>query len=101
MNKLAAVLMCMGMAVAGTASAQDAMKTPDASKTNMHKNMTMQQCKDHMSTSKKDGMKKDHAMMKMDKSCEAMMKKDGGMMKDGMMKNGETKKSTPADPMPK
>jgi hypothetical protein len=39
--------------------------------------MTMQQCKDHMAMSKKDGMKRDDAMMKKDKMCADMMKKDG------------------------
>ena len=95
MNKLAAVLLCTGMAVAGTASAEDEMKKPDASKDAMT-TMTMQQCKDHMAMSKKERMKKDDAMMKMDKSCESMMKKDGGMMK-----NGDMKKSMPTDPMKK
>ena len=90
MNKLAAVLMCTCMAVAGTASAQDAMKKPDASKDDMmKKDMTMQECKDHMAMAKKDGMKKDDAMMKKDTMCADMMKKDG------------MKKDMPAEPMKK
>ena len=39
--------------------------------------MTMQECKDHMAMAKKDGMKKDDAMMKKDATCADMMKKDG------------------------
>ena len=45
----------------------------------MGKPMTMQECKDHMAMTKKDGMKKDDAMMKKDTMCADMMKKDGAM----------------------
>ena len=41
----------------------------------MMKSMTMQECKDHMAMSNKEGMKKDDAMMKKDTMCADMMKK--------------------------
>ena len=56
------------------------MKKNDAvAKDGMGKPMTMQECKDHMAMTKKDGMKKDDAMMKKDTMCADMMKKDGAM----------------------
>ncbi len=81
---------CMALA-AGAASAQDATKQgePMAKDGMMKKDMTMQQCKDHMAMAKKDGMKKDDAAMRMDTMCADMMKKDG------------MKKDMPADPMKK
>ena len=69
---------CLAIA-AGSALAQDAKKPMDSDKP-----MTMQQCKDHMAMMKKDGVKKDDAMMKMDTMCTDMMKKDGDMMKKDM-----------------
>ncbi len=73
MMKISSAVMfaCMTIA-AGTASAADVIKD-DAM---MKKEMTLQQCKDHMTMSKKDGMKKDDAMMKMDTTCRDMMAKD-------------------------
>jgi hypothetical protein len=82
-----AVLSSCFAIVATGAMAQDAMKKDDP----MHKDgmskkeMTMKECKDHMAMSDKDGMKKSDAMMKMDKMCADMMKKDP-MAKDEMMK---------------
>ena len=92
MKTIATALMCACMALAGgAASAQDAVKKtePMAKDGAMKKDMTMQDCKDHMSMAKKDGMKKDDAAMKMDTTCADMMKKDG------------MKKEKPADPMTK
>ena len=43
----------------------------------MKKNMTLQECKDYMAAAKKDGMKKDDAMMHSDAMCANMMKKHG------------------------
>jgi hypothetical protein len=72
--------------VAAGAAAQDPMKKDGSmAKDGMPmKSMTMQECKDHMAMSTKEGMKKDDAMMKKDAMCADMMKKDGGMKKDGM-----------------
>ncbi|MDO9315742.1 MAG: pentapeptide MXKDX repeat protein [Burkholderiaceae bacterium] len=74
MNKIstAVTFACMTIA-AGTVFAADAMKPEDGM---MKKEMTMQQCKDHMAMSKKDGMKKDDATMKMEATCKDMMAKD-------------------------
>ncbi len=100
MKALAATLICAAMALgAGSASAaDDAMtKKPDGmAKDNMMKDgmgkpMTLQECKDHMAMSKKDGMKKDDAMMKKDTMCDDMMKKDGAMS-PGMMASQPMKK---------
>ena len=58
----------------------------------MKKDMSMQECKDHMAMAKKDTMaKKDDAMMKKDAACAEMMKKDSMMKKDDAM----TKKEEP------
>ena len=62
--------LCFALA-AGGAFAQDGMKMDGMAK----KEMTMQECKDHMAMVKKGGMKKDDAMMKMDSMCSDMMKK--------------------------
>ena len=78
---------CLALA-AGASMAQDATNKPMDS----DKPMTMQQCKDHMAMMKKDGVKKDDAMMKKDTMCADMMKKDVDPMK---------KDSTIADPMKK
>ena len=40
------------------------------------KEMTMQECNDHMAMAKKDGMKKDDAAMKKGEMCADMMKKE-------------------------
>lgn len=74
MKKISTAVMfaCLTIA-AGTAVAADTMKHDDAM---MKKDMTMQQCKDHMTMSKKDDMKKDDAMMKMDTMCKEMIAKD-------------------------
>ena len=74
--------------------AKDGMMNKDAM-------MTMQQCKDHMAMTPKDGMKKDDAMMKKDTMCADMMKKDGMSKKDdAMMKKDDamTKKDSMAAP---
>jgi pentapeptide MXKDX repeat protein len=104
MNAFARVVLSCCVALAATgALAQDAMKKNDP----MHKDgmakkeMTLQQCKDHMAMAKKDGMK-DDAAMKTDKMCSDMMKKDH-MSKDGMMKKDDMMKKDgmAADPMKK
>lgn len=83
-------LLCSVMAfAAASASAQDAMKKADPmakEAMGMKKEMSMQDCKDHMAMKPAAGMKKDDAMMKKDETCAAMMKKDAAMMhKDGAM----------------
>ncbi|MBC8058590.1 MAG: hypothetical protein H7Y61_18625 [Rhizobiales bacterium] len=93
MTYLSRTLMCACFAMAASSTfAQDAMKKNEPMKDGMKKEMTMQECKDHMAMAKKDGMKKDDAMMKSDKTCSDMMKKDGGMMNKG---------TPPVDPMKK
>jgi len=85
MKTLATALMCVSMALAaGGVAAQDAKK--DAmGKDNMMK-MTMQECKDHMAMAKKEGTKKDDAMMKKDAMCADMMKKEEGATTTGQPK---------------
>ncbi|MDQ6684278.1 MAG: hypothetical protein M3Z16_04055 [Pseudomonadota bacterium] len=79
-----AVITACFMTFAGSALAADDMKKGDAM---MKKDMTMQECKDHMAMSKKDaGMKKDDAMMKKDTMCHDMMKKSGMAASEPMMK---------------
>ncbi len=87
-----ALMFCMALA-AGSAAAQDAKKDSMAKDGMMKKEMTMQECKDHMAMSKTAGTKKDDAMMKKDTMCSGMMKKDGAMMKkdDAMMKKDGAK----------
>ncbi len=99
MKTLAAILMCTSMTlVAGTAAAashtEKGASAAMASDGMMKKEMSMQDCKDHMAMAKKDTMaKKDDAMMKKDAACDAMMKKDEMMKKDGaMMKKDEPMK---------
>jgi hypothetical protein len=102
MKSLTKTLMCMGfaLAAAGSSFAQDAMKKDDAMKDGMaKKEMTMQECKDHMAMAKKaDGMKKDDAMMhkddamKKDAACADMMKKSDGMKKEGAAADSMMKK---------
>ena len=92
MKTLATVLMtgCLALATSGAfAAAHTEGAKKDAM---MKKDMTMQQCKDHMAMSK-PGDKKDDAMMKKDTMCADMMKSDGGMMKkDGMAASAPMKK---------
>jgi len=76
MKTLATALMCVSMALAaGGVAAQDAKK--DAMGKDDMMKMTMQECKDHMAMAKKEGTKKDDAMMKKDAMCADMMKKEG------------------------
>ena len=79
MKTIATALMCACVALAmGGAAAQDAGKKDDPmAKDAKMKSMTMQECKDHMAMSTKEGTKKDDAMMKKDTMCADMMKKDG------------------------
>jgi hypothetical protein len=83
LNKLTNVLMCTGFILAAsTAFAADDIKKPDPM---MKKGtMTMQECKDHMSMAKKDGMKKDDSMTKEDMMCADMMKSGSAMQPDDM-----------------
>lgn len=93
MKTVATALICACMAfVTGSAIAQGTMKKDDPmAKDSMTTSMTMQECKDHMAMSMKQGAKKDSAMMKKDATCADMMKKEGDMKKDEM----------PAKPMKK
>lgn len=77
MKTLSTVLMSGCLALAAS-SAFAAAHTEAAKKDGamMKKDMTMQDCKDHMAM-QKSGMKKDDAMMKRDTMCSDMMKKDG------------------------
>ena len=117
MNTFTSTLACACIALAaGTANAQDTTKKSGSMGADgmMKKDMTMQECKDHMAMAKKDGMKRDDAMKGHDAMCSDMMKK-GGMHKDGMkdgmhkdtMKKAPmsgdpmTKESMPAEPMKK
>ena len=85
MKTISATLICACIALAaGGVSAQDTMQKHDgmAKDGMMNKNMTMQECKDHIAMSGKEGMKqdvpkKDAAMMKQEAYCAAMMKKEG------------------------
>lgn len=72
---------CFAAAAASAGAADDTMmkKNNAMAKDGMDKPMTMQDCKDHVAMAKKDGMKKDDAMMKKDTMCADMMKKDGTM----------------------
>ncbi len=85
MNAFSKTLMCACIALASTASfAQDATKKnePMAKDGMMKKDMTMQECKDHMAMAKKDGMAKDDASTKKHTMCNDMMKNDPMMKKD-------------------
>ena len=78
MNVISKTLMCASIALAaGSSFAQDTMKKdePMANQGMMKKDMTMQECKDHMAMAKKGGMKRDDAMMHSDAMCANMMKK--------------------------
>ena len=100
MKSLVALLMCSCMTfVAGNVAAashtEKGASAPMAKDGMMNKEMSMQDCKDHMAMAKKgDAMaKKDDAMMKKDAMCDEMMKKDGMMKKDdAMMKKDEPMK---------
>jgi hypothetical protein len=93
MRTLAATLACASLGLfAGSALAASHMEksasAPMAQGGMMKKDLSMQECKDHMAMAGKDTMaKKDDAMMKKDAACaemlqtDAMMKKDGAMMK--------------------
>ena len=87
--RLTTALTCAALAFcAGSAVAMDDMKKGTTSKdsTMTKGTMTMQECKDHMAMSSKAGAKKDDAMMKKDAMCADMMKKEGGMAKQGAPK---------------
>ena len=77
---------CIALAAGSAAAADNMMKKSDSmAKDGMKGSMSMQECKDHMAMAKKDNMKKDDAMMKMDAQCAEMMKKEP-MAKDTMKK---------------
>jgi hypothetical protein len=79
----AASLCCAALGLAGTSFAASHMeKGASAPMATMKKELTLQECKDHMAMAGKDTMaKKDDARMKKDAACAEMMKKDGAMMK--------------------
>ena len=83
MKTLSTAVMCACLTLAAGAAAQDAKKDAMA-KDNMK--MTMQECKDHMAMAKKEGTKKDDAMMKKDAMCADMMKKEEGATTTGQPK---------------
>ena len=95
--KIAAILFSTALSMtAGLAVAQDAMKKDGA----MSKDMTMEQCKDHMAMQKTE-MKKDDMSMKKDTMCADMMKKHDSMMKpDGMKKDDGMMKKDGMAPNP-
>ena len=77
---------CAAVGLSGASFAASHMEkgasAPMAKGETMKKEMSMQECKDHMAMSGKDTMaKKDDAMMKKDAACAEMIKKDGAMMK--------------------
>lgn len=99
MRTLAATLACASLGLfAGSALAASHMEksasAPMAQGGMMKKDLSMQECKDHMAMAGKDTMaKKDDAMMKKDAACAEMLKKDAMMKKDGaMMKKDEPMK---------
>ncbi|MBT2305340.1 hypothetical protein J7E70_33605 [Variovorax paradoxus] len=79
MKVTAASLLCVSLALAGTTgSAQDATKKDGTDKdSGSSMVMTVQQCREHMATSAKAGMKKDDAMVRKDTMCDDLMKKEG------------------------
>ena len=87
MRPLAATLACASLGLfAGSAFAASHMEkgasAPMAGAGTMKKEMSMQECKDHMAMAGKVTMaKKDDAMMKKDAACAEMIRKDGAMMK--------------------
>ena len=84
MKTLAATLLsgCLALTAAGAIAADDMKKTDP-----MKKEMTMQECKDHMAMAKKDD-----ATMKKDAMCADMMKKEPAKKDDAMMKKDEPMK---------
>jgi hypothetical protein len=78
-NTLKTLLSAVVIAAAFSGCAQDKMMMKDdgmAKDGMMKKEMSMQDCKDHMAMQSKDAtMKKDDAMMKKDTMCADMMKK--------------------------
>ena len=92
MRTFAATLICASLSfVAGSALAASHMEkgasAPMASGGMMKKDLSMQDCKDHMAMARKDAMaKKDDAMMKKDTMCADMMKKDATAKPDPMKK---------------
>jgi hypothetical protein len=87
LKNYAAVLTCVVSLVAGAASAaDDARKGEPVGKEGvLMKNMTMEECKEHMAMARKDGTKRDDATLKKDTMCTDMMKKgkDPTAKKDG------------------
>ena len=98
MRTLAATFVCAGLAAAGSAFAashtEKGASAPMAHGDMVKKDLSLQECKDHMAMAKKDTMaKKEDAMMKKDAACAEMVKKDETMKKDGaMMKKDEPMK---------
>ena len=99
MKTLVATLSCcIGLAFAGGAGAashtEKGASAPMAKPDAMKKEMSLQDCKDHMAMAAKDTMaKKDDAAMKKDAACADLVKKDEMMKKDGaMMKKDEPMK---------
>ena len=73
--------------VAGSVFAASHMEKGASAPMAMKKEMSMQECKDHLAMAKKDTMaKKDDAMMKKDAACAEMVKKDEMMKKEEPMK---------------
>ena len=86
MKSLVTALFCCATLVGSGAFAASHMEkgasAPMAGAGTMKKEMSMQECKDHMAMASKDAMaKKDDAMMKKDAACAEMIRKDGAMMK--------------------
>jgi len=95
MKTFAATLVCASLGFAAcSAFAASHMEKGASAPMAMKKEMSMQDCKDHLAMAKKDTMaKKDDAMMKKDAACAEMLKKDEMMKKDGaMMKKEEPMK---------
>jgi hypothetical protein len=99
MRTLAATLACASLGVLASSAfaashVEKGASAPMAQGAMMKKEMSMQECKDHMAMPKKDTMaKKDDAMMKKDAACAELMKKDEMMKKDGAaMKKDEPMK---------
>ena len=100
MRTLVATLFCCatvglaGLPAFAASHAEKGASAPMAKADTMKKEMSMQECKDHMAMANKDTMaKRDDAMMKKDAACADMMKKGEMMKKDGaMMKKDEPMK---------
>ncbi len=84
MKTIATALACACMALgAASVSAQESVKKDGPMPQGAMKEMTMQECKDHMAMSKTMTPKSEE-ISKLDETCAAMMEKEGGtMMKDG------------------